>query len=115
MAILNVAGKKVEIKAGNMSVRDGLVIEDEYGSTIDVWMADLEARKLRAACVGILVLARRSDQSITMDDVLAIDIAELFTAIQTAMSPTAPPGAKVKPLSGRRASKSPTKEASERR
>lgn len=89
MAILKIGGKDVDIKSGTMSVADGILIEDEYGKTFDEWMKDLENKRIKAAAIGILVLARRSDKSITLDDVLALDLNKLFESVAAAMNPPA--------------------------
>jgi len=86
LATLKIADKEVVLQAGNMSVSDGILIEDEYGKTFDEWLKDIQGMKIRAAAVGLLVLIHRVDKSITLDDILALDLAELFTSVNAAMS-----------------------------
>ena len=84
MAVLKIAGKDIEIKVGNMSLADGIAIEEEYGKTIDEWEEAVRGKKLRAAAVGILVLARRSDPTITMSDILTLDLMDIFVTLSEA-------------------------------
>jgi hypothetical protein len=78
MATLKIAGKELKLEIKDPCVGDMIAIEEEYGKPFLQWEADLESGRLRAMAVGLLIIAQRVDPSITMQDVLALDLPSLL-------------------------------------
>jgi hypothetical protein len=83
---LTIAGKEIAIRPGNLSLGDALLIEEMYGKTIDEWTVDIQKNNLRAAAVGVLVLAQREDKTISLEDVKALDLKVLFQTLAASVS-----------------------------
>ena len=82
-ATLEFNGKELEIDTDKISVRDGIKAEGIFDGTWDEIARGLATGNLKAAAAIITVLAQKSDDSIRYDDVLDLNIFDLYRTIKS--------------------------------
>lgn len=77
MAEVMIKGQALELDADSLSVGEAVELEDKYGETFGRWAKAAQDGSIKAVRVLLLVLARRQDKSLRMDDIDSLGLEVL--------------------------------------